>query len=321
MSRILIPIHPAATSPPAPTTEADARFAGWADDIGAGSAAECWLVARAAAASAEIERLERAEAEESANLAARAGLAFAWEADRKAEAGALAARLHAQPVKAAGALRRTLHGAAWMLDRWHYLLESLEEGDHWTDGQRSLALDLLGVPPAERDGPTELDPPPKSGRDRLAVRRGVAGREVEALLAAVKGPLAHLDAMDRRRATLSLGIGPGAGPGSTLAAIRRRLVAANRHLRWALDTLRKSRRDRAESLARDLDDEAPEAPLDREPERESDDLDNLIGPASRPSSRAERANLVARLLEPAPRLDLSDTNLAGSSPARPARRA
>ena len=47
-------------------------------------------------------------------------------------------------------LRRTPQGCDWMIDRWERLAAIAREGG-WDDLQKSLAFDLLGACPEERD--------------------------------------------------------------------------------------------------------------------------------------------------------------------------
>ena len=67
----------------------------------------------------------------------------------------------------------------------------------WTDAQRSLALDLLGVRPELRDAETPVDP---AVGDVLEVRRAVVAAEVARLTALRDGALADRDADERAMA-------------------------------------------------------------------------------------------------------------------------
>src|SRR5258708_22644806 len=82
-----------------------------------------------------------------------------WDQDRRLEAEDLAARLRRDPSRNALKLQRTPQGCALMIERWEALGRILRETGTWTEAQRSLALDLLGVPPELRDGEPAVDPP------------------------------------------------------------------------------------------------------------------------------------------------------------------
>src|SRR5258708_7623493 len=82
-----------------------------------------------------------------------------WDQDRRLEAEDLAARLRRDPARNARKLQRTRQGCELMIERWEALERILCETGTWTEAQRSLALDLLGVPPELRDGDTAVDPP------------------------------------------------------------------------------------------------------------------------------------------------------------------
>src|SRR5260370_41549208 len=82
-----------------------------------------------------------------------------WDQDRRLEAEDLAARLRRDPSRNALKLQRTSQGCALMIARWQALGRILRETGTWTEAQRSLALDLLGVPPELRAGATAVHPP------------------------------------------------------------------------------------------------------------------------------------------------------------------
>jgi hypothetical protein len=69
-----------------------------------------------------------------------------WDEDRRDHVHALGARLARDPSRVSEALRRTKQGTDWCLERWAGLEEAAEVQGSWTDEQRRLAFDLLGVP-------------------------------------------------------------------------------------------------------------------------------------------------------------------------------
>src|SRR4029077_2858160 len=118
------------------------------------------------------------------------------------QADELAARLAKEPQSVARRLEATKQGAELMLNLWSGLAASLDRHRVWTDAQRSLALDLLGVRLEFRDAVTPVDP---IAGDVLEVRRGVIASEVARLEALRDGALSDLDADDRVLAEASLG--------------------------------------------------------------------------------------------------------------------
>jgi hypothetical protein len=107
----------------------------------------------------------------------------------------LGAKLAKDPARVAPALRGCKQGADWLRERWEALGEILENQGGWTDEQRRLAYDLLGVPPALRDGSDMLPPPEDVDGLAAVVAARVAGLEEDC--AAV---LDELDAAERAMA-------------------------------------------------------------------------------------------------------------------------
>src|SRR5262249_21687812 len=79
------------------------------------------------------------------NLQAKAALQD-WDEDRYQQALDLSAGLKTDPARASQRLRSFKQGAELLIERWESLAGSLERNGGWTEGQRRLALDLLGVP-------------------------------------------------------------------------------------------------------------------------------------------------------------------------------
>src|SRR5262249_59418306 len=99
-----------------------------------------------------------------------------WDADRRLAAEQLAAKLAKDPAQTSRLLRRTKQGCELLIERWEDLGRILREVGGWTDPQRGLALDLLGVPAELRDGTTAVDPPPCEA-DAVAFRLGPAAEQ------------------------------------------------------------------------------------------------------------------------------------------------
>jgi hypothetical protein len=107
----------------------------------------------------------------------------------------LGAKLAKDPARVAPALRGCKQGADWLRERWEALGEILANTGTWTDEQRRLAYDLLGVPVALREGSDMLPPPEDVDGLAAVVAARVAGLEEDC--AAV---LDELDAAERAMA-------------------------------------------------------------------------------------------------------------------------
>ncbi len=96
----------------------------------------------------------------------------------------LGARLAKDPARVAPALRGCKQGSDWLMDRWEVLGDILRNTGAWTDEQRRLAWDLLGVPAAFRDG-NDLLPPPEDVEALAALvdqQLTILGEDQEAVL-------------------------------------------------------------------------------------------------------------------------------------------
>jgi hypothetical protein len=121
-----------------------------------------------------------------------------WDEDHRRDAADLAAGLHRNPTAVARRLRASAQGADLMITFWKGLLSHLDRHGEWTDPQRSLALDLLGVHKSLRDAETPID-------IDVAARRALASAEIARLTDLRDGPLADLDACERGMAEQTLG--------------------------------------------------------------------------------------------------------------------
>jgi hypothetical protein len=115
-----------------------------------------------------------------------------WDEDQAAAAAELALRMPKAPGLVRVQLSQTPHGAALEEDRWTRLGVAIDRAGVWTEAQRHMALDLLGVPMELREkGQTEVDAQP--GQDPRVVARAV----VEAQLRALRDPRAVARRQDR----------------------------------------------------------------------------------------------------------------------------
>ncbi len=196
---------------------------------------DVWLVERAAVETVRADRCRWHEAVLREGLAGRA-VVF-WDEDREAAAAELALGLSKKPEHVTHQLRRTKQGADWLIGRWRSLALILESRGGWDGDQRSLALDLLGVPPELRDGPTPLDPMP--GREPAGWLAELSRRQEERLVALRDDVLEALDARERQEAMAGLERRPDAD----LRRLRRYEAGCLRRLQTAVACLRARKRE------------------------------------------------------------------------------
>jgi hypothetical protein len=125
-----------------------------------------------------------------------------WVEDRRRDAADLAGGLRRNPGATARRLEATLQGCDLMITFWKGLASHIDRHGDWSDPQRSLALDLLGIPQPLREAETPVDP---AEGDVVAGRRAIASAEIARLTDLRDGPLARLDASERAMAEETLG--------------------------------------------------------------------------------------------------------------------
>jgi hypothetical protein len=205
-----------------------------------------------------------------------------WDQDRRLEAEDLAARLRRDPARNAVKLQRTRQGCELMIERWEALLRILQQTGTWSEPQRSLALDLLGVPLELREGETAVDPPlltTSFANDGPAFRFQVAKDEVMRLSKLKDETLDPLDAEER--AIAEAGIGAEMSP--ALQRLHRYQSACSRRFSKALKYFTDRDRQRAPaeaSVAPEPPPTPPPAPAPR-PVSDPHDYDRLVA-ANRP---------------------------------------
>ena len=161
------------------------------------------LVEQMAADSVRMDRCREsyfAICEDQANRAA-----FCWDEDRRAEAEEVAARLGKDPTRTRCRLEQNKHGCELLIGRWEGLGRILRESGVWDDSQRSLALNLLGVPLELRTGTTSVDVPEGETIDARTFRLGVVERELARLHRRKLEAFDRLDDHDRQSAEAGLG--------------------------------------------------------------------------------------------------------------------
>jgi hypothetical protein len=110
---------------------------------------QAWMVDHVALFSMRIDRCERMERRTRDKVALRAELT--WDDDRKLEAEIVGGMLASRPAETVETLRRTPHGCEWLMTRWALLAHTADLNEAWTEGQTSLAFDLLATPALFRD--------------------------------------------------------------------------------------------------------------------------------------------------------------------------
>jgi hypothetical protein len=201
----------------------------------------------------ESLRIERCRVEENLARDARARRAgTCWADERKADTAKLGRALPSRPAETAARLSISAPGCDWMIDRWRALGHALDKGGEWTDEQKTLALDLLGIEAELRDQPTPLDPTDETGP--LDHRQALVDDQLERLLDRKRDSLDDIEE-DDREAVLQ---GFSTVDDRTLILLRRYETASFRRMKWALDLMKKGR-SRPVDPARNprWDDDAP----------------------------------------------------------------
>ena len=173
--------------------EFEARRARWGAKYGVDEGDTGFAMDRAVAASFRVERCEKAI--DDLIEATRNRAALGWAEDRRAEAAVVAGRLARDPVLVSRQLQTSLAGVELMVEAWLGLAATLRDGGDWSESQASMALDLLGVDPDLRSGPTPVD-----GSEPLAYRKELAQEELTRLEALRDEAMVPLDELDRRHA-------------------------------------------------------------------------------------------------------------------------
>ncbi len=137
---------------------------------------EFWLIRQMALAAARLDRCAEMSIVDLQRGIDRAGPC--WDDDRRAAVDDLGARLPKDPARVARALRRVRQGADWLIERWEALGEILGTNGRWSDDQRRLAFDLLGVPADLRDGSVKVPPADDAAGLAALVSRQVADLRV-----------------------------------------------------------------------------------------------------------------------------------------------
>ena len=212
-----------------PQAEAEAvanRNAEWNSSLRPWNVFEIFLAEQIVVASIQVERCQHEQRNVRAVQANRA--AECWDDDRRLAAERLAEKLPKRPGVVSRELRRTKQGCALLIERWEALGQIFEDKGKWTEPQRNLALDLLGVLPELREGRTKLDANPAE----------VMAAELAMLKSRMETALDDLDIDEQAAAEMGL----ESAMSEDLRRFRRYESACHRRLQWALKELRRQHR-------------------------------------------------------------------------------
>ena len=159
--------------------------------------------------------------------------ALCWDEDQRAEAEEIAARLGRDPARTRGRLEQNRHGCELLIERWEGLKRILGGSGDWDDSQRSMALDLLGVPLELRTGTTAIDPPEGDRAEAKVFRLLMVEAELDRLRGRKAEAFDLLDEYDRESARAGI----GAELSKPLKLLARYESAAWRRLQAALKVL------------------------------------------------------------------------------------
>ena len=210
---------------PEDSVAVNVRKLDWHDAFKPQNLYHCWLIDQIAITSIRIEHADRVERRARDRVALRAR-AF-WDDDRRLDAEALGEGLAASPARVVNQLRRTPQGCDWMINRWARLARIADDGA-WNEAQASLAFDLLGTRPEDRDGDLGevIDQDGRVVSNSLS-QADLARREIAALRSR-KEEVAGPDALDRSLAEAGyLDV-----PTPEIHQVRRHSAELNRRLKW-----------------------------------------------------------------------------------------
>jgi hypothetical protein len=184
---------------PADRAKVEARAASLREEFRPETEVERILVEQMAVDSVRMDRCHESSLVLRQDQANRAALC--WDEDKRAEAEEIASRLGRDPARCRSKLEQGRHGCELLIERWEGLGRILQEVEFWDDSQRSMALDLLGVPLELRAGTTAVDLlDGETAEVNKAFRLGVVEGELERLRSRKAKAFDLLDAHDRESA-------------------------------------------------------------------------------------------------------------------------
>jgi hypothetical protein len=188
---------------PADRAKVEARALALGEEFRPESEFERSLVEQLAVDSVRLDRCRETYltlCEDQANRAA-----LCWDEDRRAEAEELALRLARDPARTRRRLEQDRHGCEVLIERWEGLGRIIRQVGEWDDSQRSMALDMLGVPLELRSGTTAVDPPEGDLSEAKVFRLLLVEAELERLRRRKARAFDLLDENDRESAQAGIG--------------------------------------------------------------------------------------------------------------------
>jgi hypothetical protein len=182
---------------PGDRAKVEARAAALREEFHPGSEFERSLVEQMAVDSVRLERCREAYLTLCEVHASRAALC--WDEDRRAEAEGR------DPARTRRRLEQNRHGCELLIERWEGLGRILGGSGTWDDSQRSMALDLLGVPLELRAGTTSVDPPEGDESEAKVFRLLLVEAQLERLRSRKARAFDLLDEQDRQLAEAGIG--------------------------------------------------------------------------------------------------------------------
>jgi hypothetical protein len=134
-----------------------ARRKSWAAEYRPEGEAANWQMDRLVEASLQLDRCDATLNQALTEHRARAF--HAWDSDRRTEAAQIAGGLARKPGWTTRKLQTSWHGCELLVEIWERLEQALEAAGEWSESERGMALDLLGLPPLLRAGRTPLTAP------------------------------------------------------------------------------------------------------------------------------------------------------------------
>jgi hypothetical protein len=265
----------------------EAQYAGWCISLRPVGEVQEWLARRVVTVKVRLERCEDHEGVLRHIRAARVDVDGMWEVDRRAEIEVLADGLSRRPAVVAAKLSQSLYGCEWLLIRWRILRDAVAgEGTPrpLNDEERSLAFDLLGLRPEQRQGRSVLDLPAGTGGDdgRIAAHQAaVIAGQIDRLEGFQEGGLRWEDEVEQIH--VRHGVGELAHDRQLRLAVRYR-DAARREMYQAWDDLKQLQKEAAAGLK-----ETPVAPP------------SVFGRAPRVESRTPEPKASVEVRGPEPR--------------------
>jgi hypothetical protein len=197
-----------------------------ADDYSPRSRFEWFLVREIGRTTVQYEAASELSVKDAVRVAQRAE-GIDWDDDRRASADRLGGRVRKDPRRIAQELASTPHGTEWLLYNWEGLGDSLRSNGRWTEPQRELAYDLLGVAEVLRPGSVKVP-----AADDAPALESLVEREIERLRDRLPRLITQARAAQVRAAR-----GVPTEPDAETRRLRSDASRAHRRLKWAKATL------------------------------------------------------------------------------------